>query len=123
MTDQAHASIKTLAERECPLILLNAPVLTSEGRFRFHAVDLDTARAIVREGEFLSAIGHDQTARLISRLLEIDCQPCRRQVIQRPTQRALVFRLARRLEEGKVLTSLEEILAVGFSFALLVREV
>jgi hypothetical protein len=106
---------------DCPVVLLNAPVLTSTGLFRAREVGLDEAQARVARVGFESAIGHAFTAQILSELLEIDCPMHRIEFRQQPGQEALVFRLARRLEEGQVLASREEIAAVGFSFMLIER--
>lgn len=83
--------------------LLNAPVITAEGLFRSRTLSVDEARALVRAQGFVSAIGHAQTAAMVSELLGIDCPIHRCEFRQRPGQHALVFRLARRLQEGQVL--------------------
>ncbi|WP_374488979.1 STIV orfB116 family protein [Zoogloea sp.] len=104
-----------------PLVLLNAPILTSTGVFRATGVSLEEAQArVIRQG-FESAIGHAPTALLLSELLGIDCPMRRIEFRQQPGQAALVFRLASRLEEGRVLANREEIMAVGFSFMLIER--
>lgn len=105
-----------------PLWLLNAPVITTDGLFRSRTLNVDEARALLRAQGFASAIGHAQTAAIVSELLGIDCPMNRYEFRQRPGQRALVFRLARRLEEGQVLHNRRDIERVGYSFMLIIRE-
>lgn len=103
------------------VVLLNAPVLTNDGKYRMRSLPVEEASALVRAHGFDSAIGHAQTANIISRLLQIDCPARRVEVRQRPGQVALVFRLTRRLEEGRILHSTEEVEQIGYSFATLER--
>lgn len=105
-----------------PIWLLNAPVITAEGLFRSRTLSVDEARALVLTHGFDSAIGHAQTAAIVSELLGIDCRMKRCEFRQLPGQHALVFRLARRLEEGQVLHDREDIERMGYSFMLITRE-
>lgn len=109
-------------EEASPVWLLNAPVITTIGLFRSHALSIDEAHALVRTQGFFSAIGHAQTAAIVSELLGIDCPMNRCEFRQRPGQRALVFCLAHRLEEGQVLRDREDIERIGYSFMLITRE-
>lgn len=108
--------------RSQPVCLLNAPIITSDGLFRCRTISLDEARALIRAQGFESAIGHAPTAAILSELLEIDCPMHRVEFRQAPGQLALVFRLARRIEEGRVLRSKADIEQVGYSFLLLTRK-
>ncbi len=105
-----------------PVWLLNAPIITADGVFHSTTLVLTEARTLVEKHGFCSAIGHATTAALVSRLLQIECPVRRTDYVQLPGQKALVLRLARRLCEGQVLLSLEEIEQVGYSFMLITRE-
>ena len=105
-----------------PVWLLNAPVITTDGLFRSRTLHLEEARALVQTQGFASAIGHAQTAAIVSELLGIDCPMNRCEFRQLPGQQALVFRLARRLQEGQVLHDREDIEHTGYSFMLITRE-
>lgn len=102
--------------------LLNAPVITANGLFRSRTLSLEEARALVQTHGFASAIGHAQTAAIVSELLGIDCPMNRAEFHQLCGQHALVFRLAHRLDEGQVLHDRKEIERVGYSFMLVTRE-
>lgn len=102
--------------------LLNAPVITADGLFRSLTLTVDEACALLQAHGFASAIGHAQTAAIVSELLGIDCPMNRCEFHQLPGQHALVFRLARRLEEGQILHDRTDIERVGYSFMLITRE-
>ena len=101
------------------ITILNTSILTAHGLFEYEPISLKRAREIVQDG-FLSAIGHESTARVISTLLEIDCPVNRIQYQQEPGESALVFKLRGRPEEGKVLSA-GEIEEIGYEWGLLFR--
>lgn len=117
-TMQMHSSA---LPQPLPILLLNAPIVTSLGLFRHTAVSVEQARALLHGQPFESAIGHALTAQAISTLLQIHCPMRRNEVAQGRGQRAIVFRLRRRLPEGAVLSSVAELEEIGFEFTLLER--
>lgn len=107
------------------LYLLNAPVITAYGEFRFEPISLNAAREMVKHfidsGKRIeSAIGHSATAEILSELLEIEVKPSRIEICQQPGESAIVFRLRSRIGEGRILNR-SEIEALGFEFGLLTR--
>ena len=104
------------------LALLNTSILTSTGLFSLDDITLTEARELVQENlnELDSAIGHQSTAEIMSALLEVEI-PVNRQVFQQQVeQKALVFKLNGRPEEGKVLT-VDDIENIGYKFQILER--
>lgn len=105
-----------------PIWLLNAPIITADGLFRCRTIPLRDAHELIREHGFESAIGHVQTAAVLSELLGIECPMRRIEFRQQAGQQALIFRLARRLEEGQVLEDRDDFARIGYTFMLLTRE-
>ncbi len=102
------------------ITLLNSPVITAEGLFRFRRVSLEEARALVSGQEVRSAIGHEITAKLVAQRLSIDCPMERIKIRQEAGERALVFHLSARPDKTSEL-SLEEIERIGYEWGLLER--
>ncbi len=101
------------------LYLLNSPVLTDHGLWRFSPLSVEAARALAGEG-FVSAIGHAGAARFLTGLLGVEVPVNRIRASLRPGDRALVLRLKERLPEGVVLDA-EAMAAIPWELSLLER--
>jgi hypothetical protein len=80
-------------------------------------IDVETARKIVREMPFISAVGHESTAKVLSELLGIEILCDRITVKMREGDAGLHFTLRSRLPEGKVLSE-EELRQLDFELVL-----
>ena len=102
------------------IYLLNTPILTTYGDFRFSGpIAPEEARRRIAPG-FTSAIGHVPTATFLSALLGMDIPAQRATITMLPGDEALVLRLTQRLPEGKVLNE-SEMAAVPYELAWLER--
>jgi hypothetical protein len=102
------------------IAILNTSICTSDGYYSLETISLEFARTLVENYNFISAIGHDSTAQILTELLGVDIPVNRIQFEQEAGQTALVFKLNGRPPEGKILTK-EEIEEIGYSFKVLVR--
>jgi hypothetical protein len=80
-------------------------------------IDLETARKIVREMPFTSAVGHEATAKVLTELLGVEIPYNRITVKMKEGDAGLHFVLRTRLPEGKVLNE-EELRQLDFELVL-----
>jgi len=80
-------------------------------------IDLETARRIIREMPFTSAVGHEATAKVLTELLGVEIPFNRIAVKMKEGDSAIHFVLRTRLPEGKVLSE-EELRELDFDLVL-----
>lgn len=102
------------------ITILNTSILTTTGTFKLNDITLDEAKNLVHNNEILSAVGHKSTADVMTTLLNINVIADRIEFTQETGQKALVFKLNGRAEEGKILTE-DEIQEIGYKFQLLTK--
>jgi hypothetical protein len=83
---------------------------------RMRRADVDEVRQLLRQG-FVSAIGHEGTAKLLTELLDVQVPYNRVSVSLQPGDIAIHFVLRTRLPEGKIL-SYEELQNLGYYFVV-----
>jgi hypothetical protein len=77
-----------------------------------YKISVDAAKNLLKQG-FISAVGHESTAKFMSQILGMDIPVNRTAVWLRVGDRAIGFVLKVRLPEGKVLTE-EELKQIPF---------
>ena len=97
------------------VLLLNAPVITNTGIFTYEKINVEVAKDLIKKHGFISAIGHQSTAEILTEVLEEDVQVNRITAVQELGQIAIVMSVNGRVEEGKILNR-EELEAIGFQF-------
>lgn len=107
------------------LIFFNAPVLTAYGEFCFELVSTTQAKELINKFEsegkdIISAIGHEATAEIMSETLDYKIEMNRFSFKQTVDDTAIIFRLKKRAEEGKILER-EDIEEIGFEFGVLTK--
>lgn len=99
--------------------ILNTSILTNFGSYKYEPLTLTESKELISNG-FESAVGHQSTCDVLSKLLGVEVKMNRIQYSQNIGDVALVFKLKGRPEEGKILT-IHEIDSVGFEFGKLTR--
>lgn len=102
-----------------PVAILNTSILASYGSYTYEPLTVAEAKAILAGG-FISAVGHQATAEVLSEDLGITIPMNRITFTQQPEQRAIVLKLCSRPAEGVILTK-EEVRKIGYNLALLTR--
>jgi hypothetical protein len=89
---------------------------SKEYRIKLSKIDLETARELVR-GSFVSAVGHESTAKLLTELLGVEIPYNRIAVKMKEGDAGLHFVLRTRLPEGRILDK-EELEKLEFDIVL-----
>lgn len=103
-----------------PVVLFNGVVATTNGIYEIDDLDVETAIELIKEKGFVSAIGHEATAQIMSEILGINIPMNRIQFKQEVGQDAIVLQLNVRPEEGKILT-IDEMKLIGFGLKIMKR--
>lgn len=85
---------------------------------RIKKIDVNQARELVKQNKFISAIGHEATAKLLSMLLLTDIQMNRIQVQMKSGDVGLHFVLRKRLNEGQIIKTIEELEEIGYDLVM-----
>lgn len=107
-------------DKKLPVALFNGTVATTNGLYKITDITIEEARKLIKEYGFVSAIGHEATAEVMSQLFGVTIEMNRIQFYQEVRQKAVVLKLNLRPPEGAVLNR-EEIEKVGYSFKLMER--
>lgn len=107
-------------EENLPIALFNGPIVTTNGLYRISDISVEQGNELIRQYGFISAIGHEATAAILSRIFSCHIPMNRIQFYQEVGQKAIAFKLNKRPAEGRVLSE-KEVAAIGFSLKLLER--
>ncbi len=99
--------------------ILNAAVITNYGIFTYEELQLGEVRQKLKNNAIICAIGHESTAKLFSIITGYEVTPNRIQVKMVNGDHAIVFWMNKRLPEGYIVTTIEELSEIGFSFGWL----
>jgi len=81
-------------------------------------ISIDEVKEILEKEYFTSAVGHKATAELLTNVLGIEIPYNRIQIELQPGDKVLAFLLKKRLEEGQVIKTVEELNAIGYTLWL-----
>ena len=98
--------------------VLNTPIITNFGTFKFEEISKEKATEILNTNSFTSAIGHEGTSKFLSDVLGVVVPFNRLQIVMEKDDHAIVFRVLGRLPEGKVLSD-EELKSIPYQIGLM----
>jgi len=96
-----------MGEKKYILSSLVMPCTDDSFTLECYKVSLDFAREWVKKEDFISAVGHESTARLLSELLGVEIKPNRIFVDMQKGDEALAIQFLQRIQEGKILSKEE----------------
>jgi hypothetical protein len=88
-------------------------MLSKESYLMVKEIDIETVKSMLKAQPFMSAVGHESTARVLSKLLDIEIPFSRVPIKLQQRDKLIVFQL--RLEEGRVLSE-EELKQLQYKF-------
>lgn len=103
-----------------PIALLNGTIATTDGIYAISSIEVPQIKALIKQYGFISAIGHEATAALVSDVLGMTIPYNRIAFCQQVTQKAVVFKLNERPPEGVILDR-KAIETIGFTFKIMER--
>lgn len=101
--------------------VFNTTIVVNNGTYKLSDISVERAREILADGNFISAIGHESTAQIISTVLGMEVPMNRVNAsFDNVGDLAVCFKLNSRPKEGAIL-SFEDLQEIGFSWKLLER--
>ena len=104
------------------LYVMNTTIIINDGVYSMKTISIEEAKELLASNpNFVSAIGHQSTAEIISSVLGVTVPTNRINAsFEEAGDRALCFKLNSRPKEGSIL-SLKDLQEIGFSWKLLER--
>jgi hypothetical protein len=81
-------------------------------------ISIEEAKEMLEKEYFVSAVGHKATAELLTNILSVDVSFNRVQITLQPGDKMIAFILKKRLEEGQIIKSVDELEKVGYTLWL-----
>jgi hypothetical protein len=103
-----------------PIALFNGTVATTNGIYSIKDIEIAAARSYIEDNDFISAIGHEATAEIMSELLGKKIPMNRIQFHQQIGQIAIVFKLNTRPPEGIILNK-KQMEKIGYCLKIMER--
>ncbi len=103
-----------------PIALFNGAICTSNGLYRISDLTAVEARELIQRYSFVSAVGHEASAQVLSDVLGVQVEMNRIQYVQAVGQKAIALVLQIRPGEGEILSA-AEMRAIGFCLKLMER--
>jgi len=104
------------------LYILNSATLPLAGGKKYlikaRELSAEEASEMLKKEQFVSAVGHEATAQALSNVFGVTIPFNRVQIQLQPGDKLISITLKRRLEEGKVIKTIEELNAIGYSIWL-----
>ena len=103
--------------------MLNTSIVTTVGTYKMVNLSLDQAKDLAQKNKdnILSAIGHDATAQVMSKLLGVDVPMNRIVFSQDVWQDVIVLKMKGRLPDDVKDLSIDDMYNIGFDLFLLTR--
>jgi len=81
-------------------------------------ISIEESKEMLEKEQFVSAVGHEATAKLLTNVLGVEVPYNRIQITLQPGDKVIAFLLKKRLEEGKVIKTVEELEQIGYTLWL-----
>jgi hypothetical protein len=103
------------------MYLLNSAIVTAQGTYLYETLLPDDAHRLIQTTSFISAIGHESTADILSKKTGLNIPANRIAINMQAGDQAIVFKIKSRMEEGKVYTR-DELSGLVMEYGLLTRQ-
>ena len=112
-------STRTMESKKGTIYVLNSMIIplatdVESAVVHLQKVPAEEVSMLLHEHPFVSAVGHDATAQLLSTLLDVDISMNRIQVSAKPGDVLILFRLHSRLPEGTVIRQKHQLDQIGY---------